>query len=128
MDGNWKYCGDNFTLYTNIESLYCAPETNVMSIIPQLKKKKKADVSYPCAVQILLLTFGTGAEVSYGVCGSLTSLNILLPARHGFIYRPEPSLSNELALSLLNHFLVPGRCINCLHPRESHEEGEISAQ
>lgn len=85
-------------------------------------------MAYPRAVQILLLTFGTGAEVSPGVCGSLTPLNILLPVRHGFIYRPEPSLSNELALALLNHCLVPGRCLNCPHPRESHEEGEISAQ
>ena len=34
-------CGDHFTMYTNIKSLCCTPETNiVLYVIPQVKKKK----------------------------------------------------------------------------------------
>ena len=29
-DVNWPYCGDHFTIYTNIEALCCTPETNKM--------------------------------------------------------------------------------------------------
>ena len=29
-DVKQTYCGDHFARYTNIESLYCAPETNIM--------------------------------------------------------------------------------------------------
>ena len=36
-DVNWTYYGDHFAIYTNIESLCCTFETNVMSVIPQLK-------------------------------------------------------------------------------------------
>ena len=33
-------CGDHFTIYTNIKSLCCTPETNiVLYVIPQVKKK-----------------------------------------------------------------------------------------
>ena len=41
MDANCTYCGDHFATYMNIKSLHCTPETNVMSIIPQIKKKNK---------------------------------------------------------------------------------------
>ena len=34
-DVNWTYYGDHFAIYTNIESLCCTFETNVMSVIPQ---------------------------------------------------------------------------------------------
>lgn len=30
MDVNYTYCGDHFPVYTNNESLCCAPETNVI--------------------------------------------------------------------------------------------------
>ena len=30
MDVNQTYCGDHFAIYTNIESLRCIPETNIM--------------------------------------------------------------------------------------------------
>ena len=30
MDVNQTYCGDNFTIYTNIASLHCTPETNII--------------------------------------------------------------------------------------------------
>lgn len=30
LDGNQTYCGDHFTVYTNIESLHCIPETNTL--------------------------------------------------------------------------------------------------
>ena len=30
IDVNWTYCSDNFSVYTNIESLSCIPETNEM--------------------------------------------------------------------------------------------------
>lgn len=29
-DGNETYCADHFAVYTNIESLCCTPETNMM--------------------------------------------------------------------------------------------------
>ena len=29
-DVDWAYCGDNFSIYTNLESLCCAPETNII--------------------------------------------------------------------------------------------------
>ena len=35
MDVNWSYCNDYFALCTNIKSLHCTPEINiVLSIIP----------------------------------------------------------------------------------------------
>jgi len=30
MDIDRTYCGDHFMLYTNIESLYCTPEINIL--------------------------------------------------------------------------------------------------
>ena len=30
MDVNETYCGGYFTIYTNIKSLFCIPETNVI--------------------------------------------------------------------------------------------------
>ena len=30
IDVKWTYCGDYFTVYTNIKSLYCTPETNII--------------------------------------------------------------------------------------------------
>ena len=47
MDVNQTYCGDRFTVYTNIESLCCAPETNIMlyvnyTSIKKGKEKKKS--------------------------------------------------------------------------------------
>ena len=30
MDIKETYCGDYFTIYTNIKSLFCIPETNVI--------------------------------------------------------------------------------------------------
>ena len=33
-DVNWTYCADHFTIYTNMESLYCTHKTD-MSIIAQ---------------------------------------------------------------------------------------------
>ena len=32
MDVNQTYCGDHFAMYTNIKSLCCTPETNIMYI------------------------------------------------------------------------------------------------
>lgn len=29
-DGNWTYPGDHFIMYTNVESLSCTPETNII--------------------------------------------------------------------------------------------------
>ena len=41
-DVNQTYCGD-FTIYTNIKSLCCTPETNIMLDVnyTSIKKKKK---------------------------------------------------------------------------------------
>ena len=42
-DVNQKYCGDHFTMYTNIESC-CTPETNIILYVNYtsiLKKKSK---------------------------------------------------------------------------------------
>lgn len=30
MNVNWTYCGDHFATYTDIKSLQCTPETNIM--------------------------------------------------------------------------------------------------
>ena len=30
MDGHWTYCGDHFTVYTNIKSQCCTTETNMI--------------------------------------------------------------------------------------------------
>ena len=47
MDINQTYCGDHhLARYTNIELLCCAPETNI-SIIAQLKKKKRNGKTLP---------------------------------------------------------------------------------
>lgn len=42
MDISQTYCGDNFTMYTNIESLYCTPETQLLYLnyISIIKKTK----------------------------------------------------------------------------------------
>lgn len=34
-----RHRGDHFVVYTNITTLRYIPETNVISVIPQLKKK-----------------------------------------------------------------------------------------
>ena len=50
MDVNLTYCDDHFTVYTNIESLCCTPETNVSyTSIYFCKKiiKKKKTVVHP---------------------------------------------------------------------------------
>ena len=39
-NGNWTYCGDHFAMYTNIESLYCTPETNIMLYVNYTSTKK----------------------------------------------------------------------------------------
>ena len=39
-DVNWTYCGDHFNIYTNIESLCCTPETNVMLYVNFTSIKK----------------------------------------------------------------------------------------
>ena len=41
MDINQTYYGDHFTIYTNIESLHCTPETNIMFCVNDTEKKKK---------------------------------------------------------------------------------------
>ena len=40
---NWTYCGDHFVIYTNIKSLHCTPETNIMLCQLYLKLK---NISY----------------------------------------------------------------------------------
>ena len=40
MDINQTYCGDHFVIYTNTESLYCIPETNIMLYVNYTSMKK----------------------------------------------------------------------------------------
>lgn len=40
-DGNQTYCGDHFTVYTNVTSLCCIPQTNIMLYYTATKKGKK---------------------------------------------------------------------------------------
>ena len=40
-DVNWTYCGDHFNIYTNIESLCCTAETNLMLYVNFTSIKKK---------------------------------------------------------------------------------------
>ena len=52
MNVNYTYCGDHSTINTNIESLCCTPETNIMlhvnyTSIKKIKKEKQfLDCSY----------------------------------------------------------------------------------
>ena len=39
-DGNWTYCGNHFTVYTNVESLCSIPEMNLMLDIKYMSIKK----------------------------------------------------------------------------------------
>ena len=39
-DVKWFPCSDHFVIYTNIESLCCIPETNVMLYINYISVKK----------------------------------------------------------------------------------------
>ena len=32
-DANWTFCGDHLTIYTNIKSLCCIPESNISTIL-----------------------------------------------------------------------------------------------
>lgn len=41
MDVNQTYCGEHFTKYTNIESLCCTPETNIMLYVSYTSIKTK---------------------------------------------------------------------------------------
>ena len=45
MDINQTYCGDHFTIYTNIKSLICTPETNVMIRVKYTLIKKRNNAS-----------------------------------------------------------------------------------
>ena len=40
MDVNWTYRGDHCAIYTNIETLHCTPETNLMLCQLYLNKKE----------------------------------------------------------------------------------------
>ena len=48
MDVNQTYCGDHFTVYTNIERLRHTPETNIMfmsiTYISMISKRKKKPI------------------------------------------------------------------------------------
>ena len=39
IDVNWTYCGDHYTIYTNIKTLHCTPDINVMLWQLYLNKK-----------------------------------------------------------------------------------------
>ena len=39
-DVNWTYCADHFNMYSNIESLSCTPETNIMLYVNFTSIKK----------------------------------------------------------------------------------------
>lgn len=41
IDVNWTHCGDHFTLCTNIASLRCTSETNMLHVNYTLIKNKK---------------------------------------------------------------------------------------
>ena len=41
MDVNQTYCGDHFTIYINIKSLYCIPETNIILYVNYISIKKE---------------------------------------------------------------------------------------
>ena len=43
MNVNQTYCGDHFAIYTNIKSLYCTPETNVMLYVKLFLNKSKEE-------------------------------------------------------------------------------------
>ena len=43
MDANQTYCGDHFTIYPNIKSLCCTPETNILHVNYISVKNKKHD-------------------------------------------------------------------------------------
>ena len=45
-DGFYPYCGDHFTIYTNIESLCCTSEANTMLYINYISEKN--NISYVC--------------------------------------------------------------------------------
>ena len=36
-----RHCGDHFAVYTNIESLCCIPQTNIMLYVTNISSKKK---------------------------------------------------------------------------------------
>ena len=38
---NLTYCGDHFSIYTNIETLCCTPETNTLYVNQNSFKKKE---------------------------------------------------------------------------------------
>ena len=40
-DDNSTYCGDHFAIYTNIQSLCCTPEANIMLYINYTSMKKE---------------------------------------------------------------------------------------
>lgn len=46
-DVNQIHCGDHFVNYANIESLYCAPETNMMlyANFTSIKQNNPANIS-----------------------------------------------------------------------------------
>ena len=45
IDVNQTYCGDYFTIYTNIESSCCTPETNIILYVngTYIEKKKNSN-------------------------------------------------------------------------------------
>ena len=45
-DGYQTYCGDQFIMYINVESLQCTPETNIILYINYTSKKEKSDIIF----------------------------------------------------------------------------------
>ena len=50
MDGDWTYCGDHFVIYTDIKSLCCKPEINIMLYVNSASIKK-FEKQYQCNTQ-----------------------------------------------------------------------------
>ena len=55
IDINWIYCGDDFTICTNIESLYFLPETNIM--LYQLYINFKNIIMYIMHIQYIYMIY-----------------------------------------------------------------------
>ena len=85
MDINQTYCGDHFTIYTNIESLCCTPETYIIFYVNLPQYEKGKDLPFKKNKKAFFGEFPGGPVVRSRALGSIPGWGTKIPqaAWHG---------------------------------------------
>ena len=105
IDNNQTYCGDHFIIYTNIESLCCAPETNS---ICQLFLNKKVSLSFSQCLS-LPVSYSVSLSLSHRIkFNSLARYNIHIFHNLALTYRLSRGWPCHFSLQIPTPSLITG--------------------